>query len=300
MSLMHPSQLFGVARERRFAIGFFESWDIASTQGVIDAAEEAGAPIIIGFNGEFMSGDNRVAEERIEWYGALGRAAAETSRVPVGFIFNECPKDDWVRAAVDSGFNIVMPADAMAAPADYRRRVKRLAEYAHSKNVAIEAGLEELPSGASGRVEGEGRSTDVQEAVEFVAATGVDLLGVSVGNVHIQLTGERSLDLQRLRTLAEAVTAGLVLHGGTGIPLGDLRAAVSFGVVKVNFGTYLKQAWLKVMREALSLPEENPHRLLGMGGPEDALMRGRRAVKDAVLARLDSLGCVGMASAYRE
>jgi fructose/tagatose bisphosphate aldolase len=298
MSLMHPSQLFGVARARRFAIGFFESWDIASTQGVIDAAEEAGAPIIIGFNGEFMSGDNRVAEERIEWYGALGRAAAETSRVPVGFIFNECPKDDWVRAAVDSGFNIVMPADALAAPADYRRRVKRLAEYAHSKNVAIEAGLEELPSGASGNVQGEGRPTDVNEAVEFVAETGVDLLGVSVGNVHIQLSGEQSLDLDRLGSLATAVQAGLVLHGGTGIPLNDLRRAVALGVVKVNFGTYLKQAWLKVMRNALSQAEENPHRLLGMGGPEDALMRGRKAVRDAVLARLEPLGCVGMASAY--
>lgn len=298
MSLVHPSRLFGVARERGFAIGFFESWDVASTQGVMDAAEEANAPIIIGFNGEFMSGDNRVADERIELYGALGRAAAETARIPCGFIFNECPKDDWVRAAVDSGFNIVMPADANAAPADYRRRVKALAEYAHSKSVGIEAGLEELPSGASGTVLGEGRKTDVDEAVEFVRETGVDLLGVSVGNVHIQLSGEQSLDLDRLGALAKAVHAGLVLHGGTGIPLNDLRRAVALGVVKVNFGTYLKQAWLDVMRAALAQGEENPHRLLGMGGPEDVLMRGRKAVKDAVLARLEPLGCIGMASAY--
>ena len=300
MALVHPSQLFGVARQRGFAIGFFESWDIASTQGVIDAAEKADAPVIIGFNGEFMSGDNRVAGERIELYGALGRAAAETARVPVGFIFNECPKDDWVRAAVDSGFNIVMPADALAEPADYRRRVKRLGEYAHSKMVAIEAGLEELPSGASGTVEGVSCQTDVQEAVKFVEETGVDLLGVSVGNVHIQLQGEQSLDLERLGALTKAVKAGLVLHGGTGIPSADIRKAAALGVVKVNYGTYIKQAWLKVMREALSQPEQNPHKLLGIGGAEDALMLGRHAVKEAVLSRLEPLGCVGMAPAYRE
>jgi fructose/tagatose bisphosphate aldolase len=300
MSLLSPSQLFGIARERGFAVGFFESWDIASTQGVIDAAEEAGAPIIIGFNGEFMSGDHRVAEERIEWYGALGRAAAETARVPCGFIFNECPKDDWVRAAVDAGFGIVMPADANATREDYRRRVRKLAEYAHSKGVAIEAGLEELPSGASGTVEGESCQTEVQEAVEFVNETGVDLLGVSVGNVHIQLQGEQSLDLERLAALTKAVKAGLVLHGGTGIPSDDIRNAAVLGVVKVNYGTYIKQAWLKVMREALSQPEQNPHKLLGIGGAEDALMIGRKAVKEAVLSRLEPLGCVGMASAYRK
>lgn len=300
MPLTLPSDLFGVARKRGFAVGFFESWDIASTQGVIDAAEEADAPIVIGFNGEFMSGDRRVAQERVALYGALGRAAAETARIPCGFIFNECPKDDWVRAAVDAGFNIVMPADAAAAPADYRRRVRLLADYAHSKNVGIEAGLEELPSGASGTVEGEGCQTDVQEAVEFVEETGVDLLGVSVGNVHIQLEGEQSLDLERLGALTKAVKAGLVLHGGTGISSGDIRRAAALGVVKVNYGTYIKQAWLKVMREALSQPELNPHKLLGIGGPEDALMLGRKAVKEAVLSRLEPLGCVGMASAYRQ
>lgn len=298
MPLTHPKQLFGVARARGFAVGFFESWDIASTQGVIDAAEEANAPVIIGFNGEFMSGVDRVAEERVSWYGALGRAAAESARVPCGFIFNECPRDEWVRTAADSGFNIVMLADSRASPADYRRRVKVLADYAHARNIGIEAGLEELPSGATGNILGESRETDVDEAVQFVRETGVDLLGVSVGNVHIQLQGKRSLNLKRLSELTKAVSAGLVLHGGTGIPADDLRQAAALGVVKVNFGTYIKQAWLKVIRPALATSEVNPHRLLGMGGPEDVLMLGRRAVKDAVLARLESLGCIGMASAY--
>jgi hypothetical protein len=77
-----------------------------------------------------------------------------------------------------------------------------------------------------------------------------------------------------------------------------VRAAL--GVVKVNYGTYIKQAWLKVMQEALSQSEQNPHKLLGIGGTGDALMLGRKAVKEAVLSRLEPLGCVGMASAYRK
>lgn len=298
MALISSSQLFPIARLRGFAVGFFESWDISSLQGVIDAAELTNSPVIVGFNGDFLSGSSRLAGERIDWYGALGRAAAESARVPCGFIFNECPNDDWVKAAVDSGFNLVMPADPRSSPADYRKRVKHLARYAHARNVGIEAEAGELPCGATGKIIGKGSLTEVSEAIEFVAETNVDLLAVSVGNIHIRLKGEQSLNFNRLEALAESVDAGLVLHGGTGIPADDLRKAARMGVVKINFGTYLKQAWLKAVRTALAGNEINPHRLLGLGGEDDVLMRGRIAVRDAVLARMESLGCVGMATAY--
>jgi fructose/tagatose bisphosphate aldolase len=298
MALTHPSRLFGLARSRGFAVGYFESWDLSSLQGVIDAAELAAAPVVIGFNGDFLSGEGRLAAERIGWYAGLGRAAAESARVPCAFIFNECPRDEWVLAAVDSGFNLVMPADPHAPPAEYRQRVQRVVEYAHARNVAVEAELDELPCGASGMRKGAARVTDAEAAADFVAETGVDLFAVSVGNVHISVRGQYSLDCGAIEKLAARVGAGLVLHGGTGIPEADLRRAAAAGVVKVNFGTYMKQAWLKAMRSALRVDEINPHELLGMGGEHDILVKGRLAVRDAVLARIDSLGCGGMAPAY--
>ena len=81
------------ARGAGYAVGYFESWNLESLQGVIDAAEETRSPVIIGFNGAFLSGPDRLARERLAWYGALGRAAAESATVPCGFIFNECPDD---------------------------------------------------------------------------------------------------------------------------------------------------------------------------------------------------------------
>ena len=79
------------------------------------------SPVIIGFNGEFLSRPERKAAERLSWYGALGRAAAIDASVPCGFIFNECAEDEWTRAAVTAGFNLVMPAD----PAASLRRLSR-------------------------------------------------------------------------------------------------------------------------------------------------------------------------------
>ena len=71
---------------------------------------------------------------------------------------------------------------------------------------------------------------------------------------------------------------------------------MSLGVAKVNFGTYLKQRWLAAVRKAIGHDCADPHRLLGMGGDEDVLMAGRLAVRDAVLERIDLLGCRGKGS----
>src|SRR5271168_5027907 len=124
-----------------YAIGYFESWNLESLQGVVDAAEETRSPIILGFNGDFFSRATRLTSERLSWYASLGRAAAESASVPCGLIFNECPRDEWVRAAIDAGFNLVMPADPEAPAEDYARRVGQLTRLAHARGVAVEAEL---------------------------------------------------------------------------------------------------------------------------------------------------------------
>ncbi len=43
------------AIEGKYAVGYFESWNFESLQGVVDAAEETRSPIILGFNGDFLS-----------------------------------------------------------------------------------------------------------------------------------------------------------------------------------------------------------------------------------------------------
>ena len=278
-----------------YAVGYFESWNLESLQGVLDAAEQTQSPVIVGFNGEFLSHGDRLAAERLALYGALGKAAAESSSVPCGFVFNECPDDSWVLAAVEAGFNLVMPADPSCSYDGYARRVKRIVAHAHDRQVAVEAELGQLPCGAAGRGEHQAQLTDPDIAARFVSETGVDLLAVSVGNVHVQMTGETDLDLERLAAIRSRVPVPLVLHGGTGIAPRSLQAAIRLGVAKVNYGTYLKQRYLKAVRQMLAAKESpsNPHELLGMGGPRDVLVAGRLAVRNAVLERIELLGCCG-------
>jgi hypothetical protein len=66
-------------------------------------------------------------------------------------------------------------------------------------------------------------------------------------------------------------------------------------VVKINYGTYLKQRYLEALRTALRVDTIDPHELLGFGGDRDILTAGRIAVREAVLERIGYLGCCGKA-----
>lgn len=278
-----------------YALGYFESWNLESLQGVIDAAEQTRSPIIIGFNGEHLTHPNRIASQRISCFAALTRAAAESATVPCVCLFNECPDDDSIKLAIESGFNFVMPADPDASYEDYLRRTAELTRLAHAQGVAVEAELGTLPRGDTGKVEASDGMTDPELAAEFVQATSVDMLAVSVGNVHVLVDGQQDLDLERLAAIRAKVDVPLDLHGGTGITPESLRQAIAMGVSKVAFGTYLKQRYLQAVRKALGADEINPHLLLGFGGDQDVLVAGRLAVRDAVLERIEILGCCGKA-----
>jgi ketose-bisphosphate aldolase len=293
MSLWPISELLQRARQQQYALGYFESWNLESLQGVLDAAETTGSPIIIGFNGEFLSRFGRKLPERIRCYAELGKAAATDAGVPCGLIFNECPNDEWVRNAVLAGFNLVMPADRGASYEDYRLRVATLTEFAHRRGAAVEAEIGHLPFG---NLKNGSSLTDPDLAARFVEDTKVDLLAVSVGNVHVLTKGERELDLKRLSQIGERVNKPLVLHGGTGITASSIRAAIKLGVNKVNYGTYLKQRYLEALRSSIAAEVDNPHELLGMGGKHDVMIAGRLAVRDAVLERIELLGCCGKAN----
>ena len=277
-----------------YAVGYFESWNFSSLQGVIDAAEETKSPIIVGFNGDFLSDPNRIAVERLSWYGAMARAAAESATVPCCVLFNECGRYNKVKEALDAGFNLVMPVGHDGNYDQYVKNVKEIVQYAHSKSAAVEGEMDELPCGLEDGDQGD-PMTDPDLAAKFVEETGIDILAVSVGNVHIKLDGQQGLNLERLAAVKSKVSIPLDLHGGTGITSDSVKEAIKLGVAKMTYGTYIKQRYLNAVRKALGSDCSNPHKLLAMGGKEDVMVAGRAAVKDAVLERIGLLGCCGKA-----
>ena len=180
-------------RRRLRRSGYFESWNLESLQGVIDAAEETRSPIIIGFNGDFLSRPDRLAEERLDLVRGPGPGGGRVGLGPLRPDLQRMPGGRLGPARRSTcGFNLVMPADPEAPLRTlYTDRVARADPPRSRHGVAVEAELGELPCGPRRAMDRPaGSLTDPGLAAEFVEATGVDLLAVSVGNVHVKLDGD--------------------------------------------------------------------------------------------------------------
>ena len=298
MAIASMKELLIRAQREAYAVCYCESWNLESFQAVIEAAEEAESPIIAGFNGGFLRHEEREKVENLAYYAGITVALRE-SRIPAAFLLNESDDYPQIARAIELGFNAVMVENERLSMEHYLPLVRRVVRHAHESGVSVEAAVGRLADGA-GHVKAEG--TDPILARQFVEETEIDALSVAVGNVHILTRGEASIDLEALESIHNHVPIPLVLHGGTGIQLGDVRNYVNRGVAKINFGTILKQAYLAAAKQAMTDYREpmNPHPFIGIGGQHDVLMAGRKAVKKKVKELLVQCASAGKAWADPE
>jgi len=290
MAIAPMTDLLAAARTAGYALCYCESWNLESFQAVVEAAEAKHSPMIAGFNGGFLRHPSRPKPERLSCYAAL-RSVLEESSAPVAFLLNETDDLAQIEEGMDLGFNAVMVESDYLQPKPYLDLVKKVVDLAHAKGVAVEAQIGRLPHGDSGQETG--RATDPGLARAFAQETGIDALGVSVGNVHILTRGKAAIDWDCLKRIREQVDIPLVIHGGTGFPAECARQAIELGVAKFNFGTNLKQAYLAALRRALEAYQEpmSPHPFAGIGGREDVLWAAREAVKKTVQELIETYTC---------
>jgi ketose-bisphosphate aldolase len=281
------------ARAAGYAVAYCESWSLESFKAVVSAAEEERAPFIAGFNGGFLAHPRRNEPEDLRFYSCLAPILQESS-VPAAFLLNESEDVAQIEQSIRLGFNSVMVENEHLGPAEYLDMVQRVVKLAHRHGVSVEAQVGHLPNAADSA---NGEATDPAAARAFVEQTGIDALGVAVGNVHILTQGKSPIDEAALARIRDAVPIPLVLHGGTGIPLEVMPNLIRLGVAKVNFGTNLKMAYLETLREKLAAYRVpmSPHPFLGMGGPEDILVSAREAVKAKARELMRALGSSGQA-----
>jgi ketose-bisphosphate aldolase len=286
--------LLSDAKTGGYAVCYCESWNLESLQAVIEAAEELRAPIVAGFNGGFLMHPERARPERLVYYGCLA-AAVRASSVPIAFLLNETDDLAQIEEGLHAGFNSVMVENASLGVKEYRQRVKDVVNMARANDVSVEAQVGHLPNGWDNGNGGE--ETDAEGARDFVEETGIDALGVAIGNVHILTRGTAKINLDSLRKIHDAVDIPLVIHGGTGFPVEHAGEAIALGVAKFNFGTNLKQAYLAAVRKALGAYAEpmSPHPFLGIGGDKDILVAGRNAVKQKTKELIMAYGYAGAA-----
>ena len=281
MGLVPLQALLGDARNGGYALGYFEAWDLASLEAVLEAAEAEHAPVVLGF-GCLLVDQGWLDRGGIEALGRIGSAVAERAAVPACLLLNETHTVAHAIRGLDAGFDAVMLHTTGAL--DSVPDVRAVVEAARARGAAVEGELGVLAEAHDAAIVESGSVlTDPAEAATFVEETGVDCLAVSCGNVHTLEGRSADVDLDLLAEIHRRVDVPLAVHGGTSFPREAVAAAVARGVAKFNVGTVLKRAFLEGLGDAVgSRGEAGLHELVGSHGPADLVEAGARRIVPVV------------------
>ena len=238
--LVNMKELLAVAERKCCAIPAFNVYNGETALGVFKAAEEADACIIVQmYSRLFMS-------EEAEFIAPSIVDAANRSKAKICFHLDHGSCDEAVARAIRWGCTSVM-RDASALPFEENAAVlERVVHFAHDLGISVEGELGHIGFAKDGVPTD---YTQVDEALRFCEKTGVDALAVAVGTAHGHYKQAPVLAIDRIRELHEAIPAALVLHGGSGVPDDQIRAAVAAGIRKVNFGTDVCVSFLDAVRK---------------------------------------------------
>ena len=285
--LVNGTQILAVAREHGFAVPAFNISDYGMLRTCVRAAEDARSPLIVLMH---PSEHTFLGDEVLLSVLALaGRAS-----VPVCVQLDHGATLEQAVVAIRLGFTAVMIDGSRLDHAANVALTRRVVEVAHAVGVSVEGeigtiGPRDPRSAADLEVI---EYTQVDEAVEFVRATGVDYLAVAVGTCHgVYPPGVApDLRLDLVGDLSRAVGVPLVLHGGSGARDDQVSAAAGLGVAKVNISADMKTAYFTALRRVL---EDRAQR-----EPRDIYPVALDAVHAVVSHKMAVTGSAGRADLY--
>ncbi|MFC1738248.1 class II fructose-1,6-bisphosphate aldolase [Planctomycetota bacterium] len=311
MALVNTKKMFEMAYKGGYAIGAFNVNNMEITQGIVDAVAEKKAPLIL----QVSRGARKYA--KISYLRAIiDVVVKENPDIPVAINLDHGDTVETCKDFIDNGFTMVM-IDASSKPLQENIEItKSVVEYAHPKNVIVEAELGQL-GGIEEDVVGvddvKKHVADPAQVEEFVDKSDCDCLAIAIGTSHgaYKFKSEPKLAFDVLEEVQKRLPGfPLVMHGSSsvlkefkdlinkyggdmpdamGVPEGAISRAAKMGICKVNIDTDLRMALTAKIRQVFS---EKP----GEFDPRKYLGPGREAIKDMVKHKLDILGCAGKAA----
>lgn len=296
-------KLLEKASRGKYAVGHFNINNLEILQGVVQAAEKLRSPVILA------TSEGAIRYAGMPYLLAVAKTAAQQNAIPIALHLDHGTDLKIITQAIRSGYSSVM-IDASHEP--FERNVqltKKVVQLAHRYGVSVEAEL-----GTIGGAEDAVRSrnilyTEPEKAREFVARTGCDFLAVAIGTSHgaYKFSGKPQLHLNLLQEIRKCVRIPLVLHGASGVssalvnqarkygaqlagvqgvPDGQLKKAIRWGIAKINTDTDLRIAFDAAVRTVLhDQPKDiDPRHILGPA---------RQAIQRVVEQRLRLFGSVG-------
>ena len=275
MPLVTTEEMFKKAYAGGYAIGAFNVNNMEMIQGIVAAAKEEKAPLIL----QVSSGARKYANPK--YLKKLVEAAVEDSGLPICLHLDHGDSYDLCKSAIDDGFTSVMIDASHHAFEENIKITSEVVKYAHDHGVVVEAELGRL-AGIEDNVnvsDANACYTDPNQVEEFVGKTGVNSLAIAIGTSHgaYKFKGEAKLRFDILEEVGKRLPGfPIVLHGASsvipeyvaminqyggtmpgakGVPEDMLRKAASMAVCKINIDSDLRLAFTAAIRKHFA---ENP------------------------------------------
>ncbi len=267
MSLVTLKELLSDALDNTYAVGGFVTFDLASTEAIINAAEETNSSAIV------MIPWGMIAERKNRsLYLKQTCDLVKNSTAKIALHLDHGASVDECVLAIQAGFSSVM-YDGSSLPFEENiANTKKVVEIAHACGVSVEAEIGHVGGAEAGVLHKEGLSADaslyttVEEAVSFVEATKVDALAIAIGTVHGIVKGTPKLDLERLASIRQALNIPLVLHGGSGLSDESFRDAVKNGINKINYFTEMSMTASQATKDYIAEVGDTPIHMMQITG----------------------------------
>lgn len=244
--LLNLKEMLTIAKDNHFAVGAFNTSDLALVRAVVEQAEATNTPAILQFApGEFNYATPlffRYVTERLK-----ESKTAFVLHLDHGKSMDQCVE------AIKAGFTSVMFDGSLLDLDENKRQTREIVEFAHRLDVSVEGEIGTIGSMSSsdeGGVENI-TYTNPEEVIDFVEATGCDALAIAIGTAHgIYPKGFKpKLQLELLEAINNVSTVPLVLHGGSDNPDDEIARACKIGIQKVNISSDIKQVFFKKANE---------------------------------------------------
>ncbi|WP_104733034.1 class II fructose-bisphosphate aldolase [Helicobacter felis] len=304
--LVKGSEILNKAHKENYGVGAFNFVNIEMLRAIFEAADSAKSPLIV-----------QASEGAIKYLGidmVLSLVHTMSKRyphIPVALHLDHGTTFESCKKAVDAGFTSVMIDVSHHPYKENLELTKQVVDYAHSKNVSVEAELGRL-MGIEDNIsvdEKDAVLVNPDEAEEFVKVSKVDYLAPAIGTSHgaFKFKGEPKLDFERLVEVKKRTNIPLVLHGassipenvreaflstggdlkgGKGVPFSFIEESIKGGINKINIDTDLRLAFIAQVRK---MAQENPAEF----DLRKYFNPGIEAVKAVIIERMQVLGSAG-------
>lgn len=244
--LVNLVDILKLAKEKKCAIGAFNTPNLECINAVINAAERLNMPVIIS-HAELHEIISPLAK-----IGPVMVQAAQNAKVPVCVHLDHCETLDYMSQAMEIGFTGVMYDGSTLPYQENLANTKKAVAMAKKYYCGVEAELGALASREGGASSTAGPVyTDPDEAVAFCRETGIDALAPSFGTAHGIYKQKPILDLDRVKVIAERTGLPLVMHGGSGVSPEDYRTGIANGLRKINYYSYMSKAGTNAVKALL-------------------------------------------------